>query len=424
MNSRALAAAILNTVIKDGKKLDEKLKTITQDKAFIKTLCYGVCRYYFRLLPIANKLLQKPLPTKHQDILNLLLLGLYQLIYLDTEAFAAVNETVDAAKQLNKPWACNLLNATLRNFQRQRSTLLPKIDNEATAKYAHPSWLLKIVQESWPNDWQHILEQNNQQAPMTLRVNQKKIDRQMYLAKLQAAKIEATATDYSPNGITLKTPTKVQTLPDFFQGEISVQDEAAQLSANLLDLQKGQRVLDACAAPGGKTCHILETESELELIAVEQKTMRAERIEENLQRLHLQAKILIGDASQPETWWDKKPFDRILLDAPCSASGVIRRHPDIKLLRQRQDLDTLTHTQFLLLERLWPLLKPGGILLYATCSILPLENAELLTRFVKTHHDAKEMVIDANWGKVQSIGRQILPITMDGFYYAKLQKMH
>lgn len=424
MNSRAIAATILNTVIKDGKKLDTKLKDIKQDKAFIQTLCYGVCRYYFRLLAIANKLLQKPLPAKHQNILNLLLVGLYQLVYLDTEAFAAVNETVNAAKQLNKPWAINLLNATLRSFQRQRLTLLTEIDSEVTVKYAHPLWLLKIIQKSWPKDWRHILEQNNQQAPMTLRVNQHKIDRQTYLDKLQTADISAMACRYSPVGITLKTPTTVQTLPEFFKGEVSVQDEAAQLAANLLDLQKGQRVLDACAAPGGKTCHILETESDLKLIAIEQNNMRAQRIEENLQRLQLQAKILIGDASQPETWWDKKPFDRILLDAPCSASGVIRRHPDIKLLRQPKDLEALTHMQFLLLEKLWPLLKPEGILLYATCSILPLENAELLTRFLKTHRDAKEIVIEAQWGTPQPIGRQILPANMDGFYYAKLQKMH
>ena len=423
MNSRAVAATILKAVISNRQKLDVELQRVKQDKAFVQTLCYGVCRYYFRLSSIANSLLQKPFTIKQQDIFALLLVGLYQLIYLDTAAFAAVNETVSATKQLGKPWASNLINAILRNFQRQRPNLLPKVDNNVAVKYAHPAWLLKTLQQIYPDTWQSILEHNNQQAPMTLRVNQSKIERPAYLAKLQEANISATLCSYSPVGITLQTPVAVSALPNFFKGEVSVQDEAAQLAINLLDLQAGQRVLDACAAPGGKTCHLLETENELELIAIEQRATRAKHIDENLQRLQLSAQVLIGDASQPEVWWDNKPFDRILLDAPCSATGVIRRHPDIKLLRQQKDIEALTDTQFLLLEKLWPLLKPNGILLYATCSILSQENTQLLTHFLKTHADAKELLIDAEWGKAQTVGRQILPATMDGFYYAKLKKV-
>jgi len=422
MNSRAAAAIILTDVIKHGKKLDEALNTISEDKPFVQVLSYGVCRYYHRLLAIAKQLLDKPLPAKNHDILALLLLGLYQLIYLDTKPFAAVNECVAAAKQLGKPKMGGLVNAILREFQRQQEGLLANAEQHLEAKYSHPRWLIEQLKTAWPQDWQMILINNNRLPPMTLRVNQQCIGRDAYLAKLRDNNIAAVACLYSKIGITLQTPVAVTALPGFAEGEVSVQDEAAQFAPRLLDIQAGQYILDACAAPGGKTCHILETQPNVELLALDHHKTRCQRIQENLNRLQLSAILHTADAARPETWWDGKPFDRILLDAPCSASGVIRRHPDIKLLRKRNDIKALIQTQQQLLKKLWPLLKPGGILLYATCSLLPQENTQVIERFLSHQQDAKMLPITAAWGKATSVGRQILPDDMDGFYYAKLAK--
>ena len=419
-----MTAVILTRIINHGKKLDHQLQSLIDDKPFIQKLSYGVCRYYFRLLAITKLLLHKPLPKKHHDILALILIGLYQLIYLDTKSFAAINESVAAANQLGKPWATRLINAALRQFQRQSTNLLIKIEQDQQAKYAHPHWLINELQSAWPQNWQAILTYNNQPAPLTLRVNQQKIDRQCYIEKLRAINITATPCEYSEVGIQLSTPLAVTTLPGFSSGEISVQDEAAQFAASLLDLQAGQRILDACAAPGGKTCHILETEPNIELLAIDSHKIRKQRLEENLARLQLSATLITADAAQPESWWDGKLFDRILLDAPCSATGVIRRHPDIKLLRKKSELKTLTQTQYRLLKNLWTLLKPGGILVYATCSILPEENIKLIASFLSVQADAQVIPLSVAWGKSLPFGQQILPEKMDGFYYAKLIKQN
>lgn len=459
LNSRAVAAQLLTKVIVEETHIDTLLSEYVaasaakqsrnirnSDKPFIQELCFGVLRYYFRLEFIAQQLLKKQFATKDTDIYILVLIGLYQLIYLDTAEFAAVNECVNAAKQLKKIWAANLINAVLRNFLRQKEALLNSVTNNLVANYSHPQWLIDEIQIAWPEYWQTILAANNQKPPLTLRVNQQKTSREEYLKKLLSPVITTTAKQSSPDntqitipntarndelaktclfsqhGIILNKPQTVTALPGFNEGEISVQDEAAQFAATLLELKPGQTVLDCCAAPGGKTCHILETEPSAQLTAVDNNAQRVERIHENLQRLNLTAEVIVDDALQIAKNISLK-FDRILLDAPCSAIGVIRRHPEIKILRKKANLKKLAQLQLQLLTALWPLLKPNGIFLYATCSILPQENDDIIEQFLKTHSDAKNIFIDASWGISGKLGRYCLPPVTDGFYYAKLRKV-
>ncbi len=374
MNPRSIAALILSQVIYDKRSLSFALASVLEkypshrQTNLIKELCYGVLRWYFRLDALLKQLLPKPLKAKDHDIQMLLLIGLYQILYLRISDHAAVSETVEAARELKKVWATKLINGVLRNFLRQRETLINKIESISTAHYAHPQWFINATQESWPNDWQNILLANNEHPPLCLRVNALKINRTDYLKKLADANIEATPSHYTSQGIILKTPMPVENIPGFLQGEVSVQDNAAQLAADLLELAPEQRILDACAAPGGKTAHILEIQPALkELIAIDQDPQRLQKIKENLDRLNLSATLIADDASQPNRWWDNHLFDRILLDAPCSATGVIRRHPDIKILRQMSDISALAQQQLDLLTALWPLLKPKGILLYLFC---------------------------------------------------------
>lgn len=428
-NSRLLAITVLQTVIYQGQSLDRTLDNASlppQEASFIRALCFGVIRYYYQLIAIAKQLLSKPLKDKDQDIYLLLLSGFYQLLYMRTPAHAVVSETVNATRILGKTWASGLVNAVLRNFQRHQPQLLVKLEQEPNAFYAHPQWFVDAVKKAWPAHWQAILEANNQQPPMSLRVNISKLSREDYLAKLQALDIYAQAIPYTSSGLFLNQPVPVEQLPGFKEGEVSVQDGAAQFAAELLELEAGLRVLDACAAPGGKTCQILELEPQLqELLALDVDAERLKRVSENLKRLQLNATLRAADASQVKLWWDGKPFDRILLDAPCSGTGVIRRHPDIKLLRRQTDFFKLAEQQLKLLTTLWETLQPGGILLYITCSIMPDENMQVIEQFLAAHSDAQEKRIDSAWGLPLNIGRQILPSTngMDGFYYARLQKL-
>jgi 16S rRNA (cytosine967-C5)-methyltransferase len=290
---------------------------------------------------------------------------------------------------------------------------------------AHPNWLWQRFRAAWPQQIESIAAANNHYPPMCLRVNTLQTTRDNYLQTLETNSVAATACTLSDDGIRLIEPVDVGQLPQFADGAVSVQDEAAQLAAVLLDAQSQQRVLDACCAPGGKTCHILERQPQLrELVALDIDATRLHRVESNLQRLQLQARTLAGDAATPQSWWDNEPFERILLDAPCSGTGVIRRHPDIKLLRTESDIVQLAELQFQLLTALWPLLANGGVLLYATCSILPEENTHVLERFLAATDDARELAIEAEWGVAQPVGRQLLPSLdgCDGFYYARLQK--
>jgi len=392
-----------------------------KDRAFIQALCFGVCRQYHRLDFILSQLLDKPL--KDADVKSLALVGLYQLNFMRVKPHAAVSETVLAARK--KPWAKSLLNAVLRTYLREQEGLEHKADKSPVAALSHPDWLLRQIEQDWPEQAPAILQQNNQQPPMALRVNLAKISRESYLQLLAEQEITAETVSFCPSSIKLEKPVPVDLLPGFADGFVSVQDTAAQLAAGLLDLQPGQRVLDVCAAPGGKAAHILESQTQLEeLVAVDIDESRMQRVSENLQRLTLQAKLVVGDAANPQSWWDGKPFDRILLDAPCSALGVIRRHPDIKLLRRAEDIGQLQALQKAILQAVWPLLAPGGIMVYATCSILKQENEDQVRAFLVEYPDAVELPIDADWGTAGTCGRQILTgeSAMDGFYYACLIK--
>jgi 16S rRNA (cytosine967-C5)-methyltransferase len=429
-NPRAVAVSVLTRVLTEGQSLSTLLphsfQTLPPERrALAQEFCYGTLRWVPRLELLLGKLLSKPLKPKDSDVKSLLLLGLYQLGYMDIPPHAAVSETVAVTALLkNKGWARGLVNAVLRRYLREKESLEPKLDDNAVAATAHPDWLLALLKQAWPQAWSDIVSANNQRPPMTLRVNRRRHSREDYRSQLEAQGMECDPSPYAPDALTLTQPVNVEQLPGFAQGEVSVQDSAAQLAAVLLAPGSGMRVLDACAAPGGKTGHLLEVGSGLALTAIDVEEKRLASVRQNLDRLQLDATLIAADAADPDSWWDGRPFDRILLDAPCSASGVIRRHPDIKLLRRREDIDQLVRLQAAILEALWPLLKPGGILLYATCSVLPQENSEQLANFLANHEDAKDNPIDAEWGQAVTVGRQILPGQdgMDGFFYACIEK--
>ncbi len=434
MNPRLAAHHVLTEVIVLGHSLDfalSKHNTAKDPKhrALISAISFGVCRWLPKLEAILAELVTKPLRKKDQDVEILLYIGLYQLLDMRIAEHAAVSETVTMCKKIRKMWSKNLVNGVLRQFLREKDAIIEKACNSLTGKSAHPKWLAEMIQQAWPNHATDIFNANNIQAPMSLRVNTHFTTIEQYQKQLTDNDKPARATTHSPVGLTLEKACDVNDLPDFSEGYVSVQDEAPQLAATLLNAQAGERILDACAAPGGKTCHIVEQQTSLgECVALDISSARLTKIEENLTRLKLNASIVKGDAASPESWWDGAPFDRILLDAPCSATGVIRRHPDIKILRREQDIPTLVATQLQILQSLWPLLKPGGMLLYCTCSILPIENTELIEKFIEQTDDAVEKKIDVTWGLAQTVGRQILPSSiavvenMDGFYYAQLYK--
>ena len=403
--------------------LDEQLPSIPLDidRSFVKAMCFGVSRWYFKLDFILAQLVPKPI--RHEEVRLLAMIGIYQLEYTRVKPHAAVSETVSALG--DKAWAKPLINAVLRNFQRQRERLLALAEIDECALWSHPAWLLGKIRKNWPGQCEQVFEQSNRPPPMTVRVNLRQSSREEYLLTLKQAGMMAYACSFAESGITLESPVSVQSLPGFAEGLVSVQDESAQLAAGLLELDQGQRVLDVCAAPGGKTLHILESRADLaEVVALDIASDRLARVSENLSRAKLNAKVLCGDALEPQTWWDGKPFDRILLDAPCSATGVIRRHPDIKLLRKPSDLPKLVEVQRRILENIWPLLAEDGLLVYATCSLLKEENEVQISSFLHHHSDAKEVVIAAEWGSPRPYGRQILSgeDNMDGFYYARLVK--
>jgi 16S rRNA (cytosine967-C5)-methyltransferase len=440
MNTRAAAALILFEVIHEGYSLSDALTDglkkfpDKRDQAFIQALCYGVCRWYFRLDAIATLLLDRPMKPKDLDVYVLILMGIYQLSDMRIPDYAAVGETVAATQTLEKLWAKNFVNGVLRQYQRSADELNAIVEKNLSAVYVHPEWLIDKVKRSWPDHWESILDANNQHPPFTLRVNQLVASREDYV-KILSEKIaslpeedrcEVFSVPEIQSGIILEKAMDVLELPGFSDGSVSVQDAAAQLAAELLMLEPGQSVLDACAAPGGKTAHILEIQPDIaELLAVDHDEHRLDAVCENLQRLKLSADCAAADVGDIAAWWDEKPFDRILLDAPCSASGVIRRHPDIKLLRRASDIPKLAEEQKRILNSLWQTLKPGGILLYATCSIFPEENELVIKDFLEEHADAAEEKINAEWGIECSVGRQILPgmHKMDGFYYARLKKI-
>ncbi len=431
MNPRVAASHILTEVLHHHGNLDSALakhssKCKKQDQAFVQALCYGVLREWPRPEFILGQLLHTPL-KKDTDLLRCLLLcGIHELRCMQTADYAVISETVEACHELGAGWARGLINAILRSTQRQKDEFSAAFNTDLETQYTHPHWLLKQLQQDWPTQWQTIVSANNQQAPMMLRVNQRKRTRVDFLALLQEKNISAAPAAHTDMGIVLAQACDVQALPGFAKGEVSVQDAAAQRVIPMVNPQPGERILDACAAPGGKTGHLLEQQPQLrELVALDHNAQRLQRIRDNLDRLQLQATLVCGDATQPQDWWDGELFDRILLDAPCSASGVIRRHPDIKVLRQAEDIADLARQQTQIFTALWPLLKPGGMLIYTTCSVLVQENDAQLAQFHAQHPTATRVPIDVPWGHATAFGRQSLPgeDNMDGFYYACVRKM-
>lgn len=417
MHKSQLAAANAVNLVLSGRNLGLALEqtwarsgSLTpQQRAASQDLTYGALRLYGRYEALLKSLLQKPLTD--ETVHALLLVALYQLEDDRHSQFTVVDQAVNAAGQLKKSWAKGLVNAVLRNFLRQKDTLINQLDSEV-AQYSYPQWWINKIRTQYPLEWESILTVGNIHPPMTLRVNRRKADTVSYLAELQSAGIAAQAI--SEEAIHLEHPTPVDRLPGFFEGEVSVQDFGAQHAAHLLDLQDGMRVLDACCAPGGKTGHALEL-ANIEMTAVDSDASRIQRTKSNLERLGLNANLLVGDAAQPETWWDKQPFDRIIADVPCSASGIVRRHVDIKWLRREADIVGFSQQQAAILRGLWPLLKNGGKLLYVTCSIFLEENQLQINRFLEEYPDARQC---------PSAISQLIPCAQhDGFFYAILEKV-
>ncbi|MDH5231429.1 MAG: 16S rRNA (cytosine(967)-C(5))-methyltransferase RsmB [Gammaproteobacteria bacterium] len=428
--ARAQALRVLQTVVLQHQSLNEALTSLNlglpdaQERNLARLLVSGCLRWKIQLEFLTDKLLKKPFKTKDTDLHLMVVLGLFQLIHTRIAAHAAINETVKLVSK-NKSWAKPVINGVLRQFQRQQDDLMQLVNANTELKYSHPAWLIDYIRHDWPQNWEKILEQNNQTPPLILRVNQQQISCDDFLQNLSSAGIHAEALPQAVDAILLHEAKAIQDIPGYAAGWFSVQDLAAQQAAYLLDLHPGHIVLDACAAPGGKTTHCLEVQPQLaRLIAIDSDQQRLQRVSENLQRLQLYADLQCLDAANAQTVFEHEYFDRILLDAPCSATGVIRRNPDIKLHRRAQDIVQVSHTQQQLLEHLWPLLKPGGKLLYATCSLLKIENQNQIKHFINQTNNAAIVAIDRDWGHIDDFGWQILPgeAQADGFFYACLQK--
>ena len=385
-----------------------------------KQICFGVLRYYFELIFFRNRLLQKKLPSKHLDINLLLLCGIYSICHLKRPAHASVDAVVETTVRMNKSWAKGLVNAVMRNFQRQRSSLEEAAKGFPETRFNHPDWLIDSLKESWPTSAEEIMVANNQVAPMTLRVNKQKITVSQYMCKLRDQGIACIGLSDLPQAVRLTSPAPVESLPGFHDGLISIQDEASQLVAPLVNAKPGQKVLDACAAPGGKTCHLLELQPDIDLTAMDRDGYRLEQIRSNLQRLRLSCKLVKGDFLSHSG----SHFDRIILDAPCSATGVIRRHPDIKLLRSKSDIEELSAVQIGLLRGAWQYLVSGGEIIYSTCSVLPHENEYLLKKFIDEERRAIPLPLKITRGIRMKIGHQLFPQINghDGFYIARIRK--
>ncbi len=422
--SQQLAAQAVGQVL-DGRNLSVVLETLfqhyphitSQQRATSQDLAYGTLRFYARLEALLQQLLQKPLTEAF--IHHLLLVSLYQLAYDKAGAHTVVNQAVLAAAKTKKSWAKGLVNAVLRNFLRQRDVLEQKLANNQVAQYSYPQWWINKLKQQYPDHWASMLEAGNQHPPMTLRVNRRHSDTDHYLQRLQAADLPAQALD--AQAIMLEHAVPVSRLPGFEQGQASVQDWGAQFAALELDAKDGMRVLDACCAPGGKTGHVLEL-ADVHMTAMDNDAKRLQRVQQNLDRLGLQASLVQGDASTPDAWWDGQPYDRILADVPCTASGIVRRHVDIKWLRREEDIAAFAEQQRVILQGLWRLLAKGGKLLYVTCSVFHEENQQQIAQFLRSQPDAR--LLPLKHDALQSNQGQLLPGTEhDGFFYALLQKV-
>ncbi len=431
---RAEAAKLISGVVHQGKSLSEILPESQAgldsdaDRRMVGALVYGALRWYSRMDGLLSAFLERPVPRKQRVLHALMICGLYEQHYLSTPEHAVISETVSAARKLRQPRAAGMVNAILRRSQREGKAVLETLDKQPALRHAHPVWLLDCLQADWPTGWEKILVANNCQAPFWLRVNLQRGSREEYLSALKSeCDRQAEIVESVPSALLLEKAMDVERLPGFESGRVSVQDGAAQLAGHCLDVQPWQRVLDACAAPGNKTAHLLElADGRLELLALDSSGRRLERLQKNVQRAGYHANMLEADASDPGGWWDGKPFDRILLDAPCSATGVIRRHPDIKWLRRSEDIAELARLQARMIRALWPLLATGGRLLYCTCSVLKQENEEIVSAFLAETGDAEEVPLGLleDVATRMTYGYQILPgdSAMDGFYYVALTK--
>lgn len=438
-DARAAAARAVARVVTAHVQADEALAAVAadtapgRDAALVAALVYGALRFHHRLDWQMRELSNRPLGTRDAELAALVRVGLFQLQETRVPDHAAVSATVDAASLIGRRNAAGFVNAVLRRFLRERETLAKRMTAVPEARSSHPAWLIAALRRDWPDRWQEVLAANNEPPPMWLRVNLRRTTREAYLERLRAAGWSAEASPQVPTAVRLERPATTAELPGFAAGEVSVQDAAAQLAPLYLDVRPGHRVLDACAAPGGKTCHIVERCPDVaELVALDRDPERLALVAENVARLRLErVRLEAADAAQPDTWWDGRPFDRILLDAPCSATGVIRRHPDIKVLRRPEDVEIAAGRQAALIEALWPLVAPGGRLVYATCSVLRRENAALVAARLPPPGDLAASNSPpplasstdetlAKEAEAASGERQILPgeAQMDGFYYA------
>ena len=428
-DTRALAARGLAEVALRGTSLRDVMARSApkladpRDRALLMALLSEGARWWLRFDAAIDGLLEKPLRHKDPAVHALLVLGLVQLEILQLPDYAAVAATVEAVRALKRPQLAGLVNAVLRRWQRERESLLVKLDGKAQTRHAHPAWLATALARDWPAHAESVLSADNREPPLTLRVNRQRSERGALIEQLQGAGYTATAHSWLADALVLPHSSDVTRLPGFDEGHFAVQDGAAQIAADLADLRDGLRVLDACAAPGGKACHLLER-AEIDLTALEFEPARAERIRENLMRLRLNAKVVIGDAGAPKGWWNGQPFDRILIDAPCSATGVLRRRPDVRLHRRESDIAPMQAQQRRILGALWPLLAPGGRLIYITCSVLRAENEVIVRELLAAQADAQAVAFTLPAGQAAAVGWQILPgdDDLDGMYYAVLRK--
>ncbi|WP_337039141.1 MULTISPECIES: 16S rRNA (cytosine(967)-C(5))-methyltransferase RsmB [Pseudescherichia] len=424
INLRSMAAQAIEQVVEQGQSLSNVLPALQQkvsdkDKALLQELCFGVLRTLSQMEWLINKLMSRPMTGKQRTLHYLIMVGFYQLLYTRVPPHAALAETVEGAVAIKRPQLKGLINGVLRQFQRQQEPLLAEFAT-SESRFLHPDWLLKRLQKAYPQQWEHIVEANNLRPPMWLRVNRNHHSRDAWLALLEASGQQGFPHNDYPDAVRLASPAPVQALPGFDQGWVTVQDASAQGCMNFLEPQNGEQILDLCAAPGGKTTHILEVAPEASVLAVDVDEQRLSRVYDNLKRLGVKAQVKQGDGRFPSQWCGDQTFDRILLDAPCSATGVIRRHPDIKWLRRDRDIPELVQLQSAILDAIWPHLKPGGTLVYATCSVLPEENSLQIAEFLKRTPNAQLN----GTGTPAQPGQQNLPggEEGDGFYYAKLIK--
>ena len=430
---RASAAIIVATVLEEGRSLDDVLAGDSDEgsvRGLKRSLCYGTLRWHVRLAAVLNTLATRSPDQLPPRLRALLEIGLFQLVAGETAAHAAVSETVSAAKVLGFEKAAGFVNAILRRFQREQTDILHAIDRDLALRTAHPRWFVDALRADRGEAALAALDANNEHPPLWVRVNGMRGDVAWAKGELEAAGFTVVPHPLARDALQVAPPADVRSLPGFMDGRLSVQDAAAQLAVDLLDPQAGERILDACAAPGGKTCHILErTNDTADVTALDVAEPRLARVRENLERLGLHAGLVAADVENARGWWDGRPYDRVLLDVPCSATGVIRRHPDIKILRRSRDIPALARKQANLLTAAWGVVKPGGRLLYTSCSVLAAENERVITTFLARMPGVRDLTpeLTSSWPSRPAgagPGYQVLPgeAGMDGFYYACLSK--